>query len=101
MNLRYRIAKLLLGWANKVDPKRRTHCSPTENYIFYRRWNDTPYGVAKGVLLPKGETVYVSGVTCKLLHDTRVLSATIEACGGIEEFKRFWFLRYSTNKSNV
>lgn len=73
MNLRYRIAKLLLGWANKVDPTRRTHCSPTENYIFHRHWNSMPYGVAHGVLLPKGETVHVCGVPCQLLHDIRVL----------------------------
>jgi hypothetical protein len=101
MNIRYRIAKLLLGWANKVDPTRRTHCSPTENYIFRRQWTAEPYGIKDGIVVPRGETIHLWGVPCQLLHDIRVLSTTIEACGDVEEFKRVWGLGYSINKSQV
>lgn len=94
MNWRYRIARLLLNMANRVDPKRRTHCSPTENWIFRRQWTAEPYGIRSGVVLPRGETIHLCGVPCELLHDIRVLSTTIEACGDIEEFKRIWGLGY-------
>jgi hypothetical protein len=73
MDWRYKVAKLLLGWANKVDPTRRVVCCPAENYIFRRQWDAKPYGVMQGVVLPKGETIQFEGTACELLHDIRVL----------------------------
>jgi hypothetical protein len=73
MDWRYKVAKLLLGWANKVDPKRKVHCSPTENYIFRRQWTAEPYGIKDGIVVPRGETIQFEGTACELLHDIRVL----------------------------
>jgi hypothetical protein len=73
MTLRCRIAKLLLGWANKVDPTQKTVCSPIDNWIFRRQWTAEPYGIKDGIVVPRGETIHLCGIPCQLLHDIRVL----------------------------
>lgn len=101
MNWRHRIARLLLNMANKIDPTRRTHCSPTENWIFRRQWTAEPYGIRNGIVLPRGETIHLCGIPCSLLHDTRVLSATISKYEDVEEFKRAWGVGYALDESSA